>query len=156
MCLREVWEKDSGLSHLCHLGFLSVKSPLRAQVSTGSCRCIIFNTNWFPLPCRTLLLSAAGGQSRLTRQRLRQLAFISRYLKDDMTRSVLINWSGHQTKHTQKAEPGDVIDEQIYYIWLQRGRRSKRGTWYDEPNERYMICLQCATQTLITPPPTLI
>lgn len=50
------------------------------------------------------------------------------YLKDDETRSVLINWSGHQTKRTQKAEPDTVIDEQIYYIRLQREPRSKHIT----------------------------
>lgn len=32
-----------------------------------------------------------------------QTARISCYLKDNATRSVLINWSGHQTKHAQKA-----------------------------------------------------
>lgn len=62
------------------------------------------------------------------KQRFRQLALISCYLKDDTTRSVLINWSGHQTKPTQKAEPDSVIDEQIYYIRLQREPGSKHIT----------------------------
>lgn len=29
----------------------------------------------------------------------RQLSLINCYLKDDMERSVVINWSGHQRKH---------------------------------------------------------
>lgn len=62
------------------------------------------------------------------KQGFRQLTLISCYLKDDETRSVLINWSGHQTKRTQKAEPDTVIDEQIYYIRLQREPRSKHIT----------------------------
>lgn len=62
------------------------------------------------------------------RQRFRQLTHISCYLKDNTTRSVLINWSGHQTKHTQKARLDSAIDEQIYYIRLQRGHGSKHIT----------------------------
>lgn len=78
------------------------------------------------------------------KQRFRQLALISCYLKDDTTRSVLINWSGHQTKHAQKAEPDSVIDEQIYYIRLQRGRGSKHITWYAEQNCRDTWCVAAA------------
>lgn len=80
----------------------------------------------------------------IMKQGFRQLTLISCYLKDDKTRSVLINWSGHQTKQTQKAEPDTVIDEQIYYIRLQREPRSKHITRRVRPETHDVTAAACA------------
>ncbi len=66
---------------------------------------------------------------------------ISCYSKDNTTCSFLINWRGHQTKHTQRAKPDSASDEQIYYIRLQRGHGSKHITWYDEQSYRDTSCV---------------
>lgn len=49
-------------------------------------------------------------------------AHISFSLKDSTTRSVLITWSRHRTKHAQKAKPGGVTDEQIC-DWIKTYQR---------------------------------